>query len=44
MFERMRDSVRSQADAVAVSYMDRPGVSFGSAQETERIYLQYVSG
>jgi len=44
MFERMRDSLSSQADVVAVSYMDRPDVSFGAPQDIERVYLQYVSG
>ena len=44
MFTRMRDAVSSQADLFAVSYMDRPDVTFGSEQDTERVYLQYVSG
>src|SRR6201984_3407742 len=35
MFERLRDAVRTQAELVAVSFIDRPDITFGSEQETE---------
>ena len=44
MFERMRDTVKAQAELVAVSYSDRTDLTYGSDQEMERAYLQYVSG
>ena len=44
MFERMRDAVHDQADAVAVSYAGHDDLTFGSDQDTEKAYIQYVSG
>jgi len=44
MFERMREAVRNQADLMAISYAARQEVSYGTDRETEKVYLQYVSG
>jgi putative ABC transport system permease protein len=44
MFERMRAAVRMQAELIAVSYEDRVDLTYGSDQEMEKEYLQYVSG
>jgi predicted permease len=44
MFRRMRDAVRQDADAVAVSYADRVDLTYGSDLEMERAYMQFVSG
>jgi predicted permease len=43
-FRRMREAVRQDAEAVAVSYADRVDMTFGSDLEMERAYLQFVSG
>ncbi len=44
MFERFRDAAGKEADVVAVSYSDRPDITFGAEEDTERVYLQFVSG
>jgi predicted permease len=44
MFERMRTAVAEQAESVAVSYADRIDLTYGSDQEMEKAYLQFVSG
>ena len=44
MFRRMRAAVRQQAESIAVSYADRIDLTYGSDQEMEKAYLQYVSG
>jgi predicted permease len=44
MFERMREAVKEQAELIAVSYEDRVDLTYGSDQEMEKEYLQYVSG
>ena len=44
MFRRMRDAVSQQAESVAVSYADRVDLTYASAQEMEKAYLQTVSG
>ncbi len=44
MFRRMRAAVKDQAELIAVSYADRTDLTYGSDQEMEKAYLQYVSG
>lgn len=44
MFRRMRETVSSQAELIAVSYADRVDLTFGSDQDIERAWQQYVSG
>ena len=45
MFRKMRDTVKGQADLVAVSTpVDRTDITFGSVQEMEKAYRQNVSG
>ena len=44
MFRRWRGAVKADAELVAVSYSSRADLTFGSDQETEKAYEQYVSG
>ncbi len=44
MFRRMRAAVKDQAELIAVSYASRIDLTYGSDQEIEKAYLQYVSG
>src|ERR1700722_138447 len=44
MFQQMRSGVEEQAELIAVSYEDRVDLTYGSDQEMEKEYLQYVSG
>ena len=44
MFRQMRSAVRDQAESIAVSYADSIELTFGSDQEMERAYRQFVSG
>jgi len=44
MFQQMREAVRNQADLVAISYAERQEVTYGPDQQTEKAFLQYVSG
>lgn len=44
LFTQIRAAVREQADVIAISYSDRPDLTFGSDEEMERAYRQYVSG
>src|SRR5580698_7246062 len=44
MFQQMRSEVKEQAELIAVSYEDRVDLTYGSDQEMEKEYLQYVSG
>jgi predicted permease len=44
MFLQMRSAVKEQAELIAVSYEDRVDLTYGSDQEMEKEYLQYVSG
>lgn len=44
MFRQMRAAVRDQADLIAVSSGDRIDITYGSEEETEKAYQQYVSG
>jgi predicted permease len=44
LFEQMRDAVKDQAELIAVSWAQRVDMTYASDQETEKAYLQYVSG
>ena len=44
VFRLMRDAAKGQAELVGVSYFSRSDLTYGSDQEMERVYLQYVSG
>ncbi len=44
MFRRMRAAIAQQAESVAVSYMGRADLTYGSDQEMEQAWQQYVSG
>jgi hypothetical protein len=44
MFRQMRADVKEQADLIAVSYADRLDLTYGSDQEMEKEYVQFVSG
>jgi predicted permease len=44
LFARMRTALKGQAELIAISYSDRADITFGSDQDTERVYRQYVSG
>src|SRR5262249_3519845 len=44
LFRRMRSAVKDQAELIAVSYLDRMELTFGSDEEMEQAYRQYVSG
>ena len=41
---QMRAAVKNQAELIAVSYPDRMPLTYGSDQDMERGYVQYVSG
>ena len=43
-FRLMRAAVKDQAELIAVSYAERMDLTYGSDQEMEKAYLQYVSG
>jgi predicted permease len=43
-FRILRDTVKGDADLLAISGSGRIGVTFGSPEETEKAYRQYVSG
>lgn len=43
-FQQMRAAVRDQAELVAVSWTERSDLTYGSSQEIEKAYRQYVSG
>jgi predicted permease len=43
-FQLMRDAVLDQAELMAISYSDRPDLTYGSGAEMEKAYRQYVSG
>jgi predicted permease len=40
----MRAAVKDQAELMAISYSDRTDLTYGSDQEMEKAYRQYVSG
>src|SRR5579884_866646 len=44
LFERMRAAVKSEADLLAISWADRTDLTWGSDQDTEKAWVQYVSG
>lgn len=44
LFLQMRAAVKDQAELLAFSYAERVDLSYGSGQEIEKAYLQYVSG
>jgi putative ABC transport system permease protein len=44
LFARMRAALKGQAELIAISYSDRTDLTFGSDQEMEKAYRQYVSG
>ena len=44
VFQQMRAAVKDQAELIAVSYAERIDLTYGSDQEMEKAYLQYVSG
>jgi predicted permease len=43
-FDLMRDAVAGQANLIAASYSERSDLTFGSDNEMEKAYVQYVSG
>ena len=43
-FRQMRAAVKNQAELIAVSWTDRKDLTYGSDQEMEKAYRQYVSG
>ncbi len=43
-FQLMRESVKNQAELIAVSYAEPVDLTYKSDEEIERAYLQYVSG
>jgi predicted permease len=44
LFRQMRAAVKDQAELIAISYADRVDLTYGSDNEMERAYRQYVSG
>ncbi|SPE41254.1 conserved membrane hypothetical protein [Candidatus Sulfopaludibacter sp. SbA3] len=44
LFRRLRAAVKEQADLIAISYAGQTGVTYGSDQEMEIVWQQYVSG
>ncbi|MCU1272804.1 MAG: hypothetical protein JWO48_235, partial [Bryobacterales bacterium] len=43
-FRQMRAAVKDQAELIAVSWAERTDLTYGSDQEMEKAYRQYVSG
>lgn len=44
MFRQLRAAVKDEADLLAITYANRWDLTYGSDQEMEKAYLQYVSG
>jgi putative ABC transport system permease protein len=44
LYRQMRAAVADQADLLAISYAARRDLTYSSDEETEKAYLQYVSG
>jgi predicted permease len=44
LYRQMCAAVARQADLIAVSYANRLDLTYGSDEETEKAYVQYVSG
>jgi predicted permease len=43
-FQRLRSAVADEAELVAIGYQNRVDLTFGSDQDTERVWRQHVSG
>ncbi|MGH9671820.1 MAG: ABC transporter permease, partial [Bryobacteraceae bacterium] len=43
-FRRLRESVKGSAELMAISYNFRGDITYGSDQEMEKIYRQFISG
>jgi predicted permease len=43
-FYLMRAAAKDQAELIAVSYFERTDMTYGSDDDMEKVYLQYVSG
>jgi predicted permease len=44
LFQRMRAASKDEAELIAVSYADRTDLTFGSDEDMEKAWRQYVSG
>jgi predicted permease len=44
LFRQLRATVKGQAEMVAISYADRTDLTYGSDEEMEKAWRQYVSG
>src|ERR1700758_2173938 len=44
MFRKWRATVKDDAELIAISYAEREDLTYGSDEQTEKAYLQYVSG
>ncbi len=44
LYRQMREAAASQADLVAASYANRLDLTYGTAEEAERAYVQFISG
>jgi len=44
LYRQMRAAAGNQADLIAISYATRRDLTYGSDEETEKAYVQYVSG
>jgi len=44
LFRRMRAAVKDQAELIAISFFDRADITYGSDEDMEKVYRQYVSG
>jgi putative ABC transport system permease protein len=44
MFRKWRATIKNDAELIAISYAEREDLTYGSDEQTEKAYLQYVSG
>ncbi len=44
LFRQLRATVKDQAEMIAISYADRADLTYGSDEEMEKAWRQYVSG
>ena len=44
LYRQMRAAVGNEADLIAISYTSRQDLTYSSDEETEKAYVQYVSG
>ena len=44
IFRQIRAAVKNQAELLAISFATRNDLTYGSDQEIEKAYVQYVSG